>query len=80
MQKKYCDKCGAELEPEEGKGIMLVKTYKAYFFHRNIFTMEKEAYNDKEYCEDCYFSLINTKCHPSITPMNDIKSFIFILP
>ena len=41
-----------------GKSIMLIKTYKAYFFKRNIFTMEKEAYNDKEYCEDCYFSLI----------------------
>jgi RNase P subunit RPR2 len=57
MKKNYCDKCGAELEPEEGEGIMLTKSFKIYFLHRNILNLEKEAYYEHDLCKNCYNTL-----------------------
>jgi hypothetical protein len=58
MIKRYCDKCGCELQKDKGYGFGMTKSYTVSFIHRDIITREKEIYDDKEYCQDCFFSFV----------------------
>ena len=60
MIKRFCDNCGAEFDEFDGYGFKIIKSYDVCFLKRNIITYEKQIYDNKEYCSQCYFAFLKT--------------------